>query len=280
MGFAPCSEGVTVRTFNRNFKGRSGTQDAEVFLVSPETAAATALKGEITDPRKISSVKKRDYSKHVIIDDSMIVPPSENPPDVQVIKGPNIKPCPVAPKIESKFSLSIALKTGDNITTDHIMPAGADILPLRSNIPEIAKHVFESVDAEFYARAKPGKNIAIVGGENYGQGSSREHAALAPMFLGVRAVFAKSFARIHRENLINFGILPLVFANPSDYDSLMLGDTIEIENVSAQLTSGREIELLVAGKGKTIRFTNTFSSRDIDIVVAGGLLNYTKAHSL
>jgi aconitate hydratase len=277
MGFAPCSEGVTIRTFNRNFKGRSGTPDADVFLVSPETAAATALKGEITDPRKIKSFTKRDYTKHVLVDDSMIIPPSSAPENVEIVKGPNIKPCPLGNPLDSALSLEIIIKTGDNITTDHIMPAGAEILPLRSNIPEIAKHVFEGVDKEFYSRTQKSKRkLAIIGGENYGQGSSREHAALAPMFLGVKAVIAKSFARIHKENLINFGILPLTFADPLDYDHCEQGDFIDIDELKAGLSKGNTI-VARTGKGKEVKLTATLTKRDIDVLLSGGLLNYTRS---
>ncbi|MBN1411693.1 MAG: aconitate hydratase [Spirochaetales bacterium] len=276
MGFAPCSEGLTLRTFNRNFKGRSGTADASVYLVSPETAAASALKGEITDPRTIKGVKKKDYSHLVMIDDSMIIKPKKDSQPVEIKRGPNIKPCPVAKPLGNDLTARILIKTEDNITTDHIMPAGSKILPMRSNIPEISKHVFESLDPDFYKKAQAAGNGIIIGGENYGQGSSREHAAIAPMFLGIRAVIAKSFARIHKTNLINFGILPLTFKNPAHYNLIDTGDEITISGIRDKLSKREELTGQIKAKSIEISLQYDLSDRFLDMVLAGGLLNMGK----
>jgi len=278
MGFAPCSGGVSLRTFNRNFKGRSGTGDAEVYLVSPETAAASALKGRITDPREIRGIEKKDFSSYIWVSDNMILPPlpQDEASRVEIKRGPNIKPCPKGRPLENSLSLKVLIKTGDNITTDHIMPAGSKILPLRSNIPEIAKHVFEAIDPSFPERAlKSGEGI-IVGGSNYGQGSSREHAALAPMYLGVRAVLVKSFARIHKANLINFGILPLTFSNPDDYERLTEGEVLLLNGILGSLDAGKEIKAVLSSSGQEIQLSYDLSERDVRILKAGGLLEYTK----
>ncbi|MBN2736552.1 MAG: aconitate hydratase [Spirochaetales bacterium] len=276
MGFAPNSKGVSVRTFNRNFKARSGTKDADVYLVSPETAAATALMGRITDPREIKGVSIRDYSANAMVDDSMIIPPSEVPEAVQVIKGPNIKDCPIGLPLEENLKAEVLIKTEDNITTDHIMPAGSKILPLRSNIPEISKHVFEVLDPEFYNKAQKAGSGIIVGGENYGQGSSREHAALAPMYLGVKAVIAKGFARIHKSNLVNFGIIPFTFKNPADYDTISQGDILVIKNLKQGIQSSFELECLNQTQNKSFTVVHDLSRRFVDMILEGGLLNYTK----
>jgi aconitate hydratase len=276
MGFSPGTGGVSVRTNNRNFKARCGTKDALVYLVSPETAAATALTGFLTDPRTIALKKKKDYSHNVVIDDSMIIMPPPKGDNVEVKKGPNIKPCPRGKPLQESFIAEVVIKTGDNVTTDHIMPAGSEILPLRSNIPEIAKHVFEVLDSDFYTRAVKAGSGIIIGGENYGQGSSREHAALVPMFLGIKVVIAKSFARIHKTNLVNFGILPLIFANINDYDMIEVGDIISFkQNLHETLKSEKIINATVKNKGKDISLTHDLTDRFIEIILAGGLLLYT-----
>ncbi|MDO8140372.1 MAG: aconitate hydratase [Candidatus Brocadiales bacterium] len=274
MGQAPPSGGVSVRSFNRNFEGRSGTADAQVYLVSPETAIATAINGVISDPGDFGDPIVIKYPKSFIIDDSMIIPPSEKPEEVTIIRGPNIKPLPKKEPIPDSLKGDVLLKVGDNITTDHIMPAGAKVLPLRSNIPAISEFVFEKVDKEFVKRAKEKGGGFLVGGVNYGQGSSREHAALAPMYLGVKAVIVKSFARIHRANLVNFGIMPLTFENENDYNSIDQGDTIELPDMKNKLKSGGKITINNLTKNKEIKVTHTLTSREIDILCVGGLLNY------
>ena len=276
MGQAPNSGAVSLRTFNRNFEGRSGTADARVYLVSPETAAAAALTGHMTDPREIGEYPTFEMPDHFLLDDNMIVPPAQVLDQVEVLRGPNIKPLPIARPMAEKIAGEILLKVGDNITTDHIMPAGAKILPLRSNIPAISEHVFVRVDPEFPARAKAKNGGIIVGGSNYGQGSSREHAALAPMYLGVKALITKSFARIHKANLINFGILPLTFANEADYDKIELGDKLVIDDIKGQIAAGTEV--IVRNETKDLVFTvkHDLTPRQIEIIEEGGLLNYTK----
>jgi aconitate hydratase len=272
MGFAPCTEGISVRTFNRNFKGRSGTADAGVYLVSPETAAAAALYGEFTDPTRIRGIRKADYQKFIRVDDGMLIPPAPAGAPAEIVYGPNIKPVPLGSALPDAIEAAVLIKAGDNVTTDHIMPAGAKILPLRSNIPEISKHVFEALDPEFYKKAQAAGAGVIVGGDNYGQGSSREHAALAPMFLGVKAVLAKSFARIHRANLVNFGIVPLEFENPSDYDRLEAGDALVIRDLHARLADGKAITVENKTKGYTFGARCQESGRSAEIMLKGGLL--------
>ena len=276
MGFSPNSGGVSLRTFNRNFEGRSGTRDAKVYLVSPETAVASALTGEITDPRSLGlpPLGVRLPERFSIDDRGVIAPAApEEAADVEVLRGPNIKPVPAGRPVEDRICGLLTLKLGDNITTDHIMPAGAKILPYRSNVPKISEFCFQVVDPSFPERAKAAGQSILVGGVNYGQGSSREHAALAPLYLGVRAVIAKSFARIHAANLINFGILPLCFADPADYDKLRQGDTLVLRNVHAGLQSG---SIVLEANGEEIPLLCSFSPRQRAVLLAGGLLNYTR----
>lgn len=279
MGQSPNSKGISLRTFNRNFEGRSGTKDGQIYLVSPEVAAASAIAGVFTDPRELGEMPEFKLPEVFAINDNMIVPPAaESEMDsVEILRGPNIKPFPETSPLDSSIDAECSLKVGDNITTDHIMPAGAKILPLRSNIPAISQHCFAVCDETFPARAKElGKSI-IVGGSNYGQGSSREHAALAPLYLGIKAVLVKSFARIHRANLINAGILPLTFVNESDYDSISQGDELALDNVRADIEAGKsQLTLVNKTTGKEIPVLCELSGRTKDIILAGGLLDYTR----
>ncbi len=302
MGFAPNTEGVSLRTFNRNFKGRSGTADAKVYLVSPETAAAAAITGVITDATTL------DYSDPCLTekgrqslldgglcgltqadimgaatDDSMLIAPldQQEAQAVEIVRGPNIKPCPASPAFQPSLTLPVLLKAADNVSTDDIMPAGTKVLPFRSNIPEISKFTFERIDENFYAKAEKNgfAGCVVVGGENYGQGSSREHAALGPMYLGVRVVLVKSFARIHQANLINYGIIPITFADPADYDTIQEGDTLEVTNLAAAIENGEEFSIKVTGQSgtRTITGKNTMAQRSRDIIKTGGLAAYTRA---
>ena len=277
MGFSPNSAGVSLRTFNRNFIGRSGTADAQVYLVSPETAVAAALTGEITDPRLLGDEIKVNMPEAFKLDDSAVIAPAtpEEAKNLEVLRGPNIKPFPKSAPQEDSLTAELVLKVGDNITTDHIMPAGAKILPYRSNIPHLSQFCFGVCDETFPERAKAlGKSI-IVGGSNYGQGSSREHAALVPMYLGVRAVITKSFARIHIANLINAGIMPLTFKNPEDYDKLNQGDKLTLTDVFSGMDKG-EITLKDETTGESFPLSCSFTERQKAILKAGGLLEYTK----
>ena len=297
QGFAPNSEGVTLRTFNRNFKGRSGTADANVYLVSPETAAAAAITGVFTEAEKLDYVDpayvdgvrvsmldgkdSRLSSEDVLAAAQnrgmMIAPlPLEEAQKVEILRGPNIKPCPKCRDYEPKLSLPVRLKAGDNVSTDDIMPAGAKVLPLRSNIPEISKFTLTRLDETFYTRSEAENfaNCIVVGGENYGQGSSREHAALGPMYLGVRAILTKSFARIHKANLINYGIIPMNFVNPADYDIINQGDVLELSNIEEALNTGCEFKIKC--NGKIIKATNDLAARSREILKQGGLAAYTR----
>jgi aconitate hydratase len=276
MGQAPPSGSTTVRTFNRNFLGRSGTKDAGVYLTSVETALATAVTGVITDPRTLGKAPEIILPEHYLINDNMVIVPPEDGSKVEVIRGPNIQPLPQARPLPDEMEGTVLLKVEDNITTDHIMPAGAKILPLRSNIPAISEHVFEVVDPTFPKRAKDAGGGFIVGGENYGQGSSREHAALAPMYLGVKWVLAKSFARIHKANLVNFGILPITFANPDDYGKIESGDKIRMDCVRSCIANGKPLKLVNETQGVEIPVEYDLSERQRNTLLDGGLLNHVK----
>ncbi len=275
MGFSPNSGGVSLRTFNRNFLGRSGTKDAQVYLVSPETAVASALTGYITDPTTLPPLAPIVLPERFLVDDSAVLPPAPDGNAVEVLRGPNIKPFPATDALPDALTAQAVLKVGDNITTDHIMPAGAKILPYRSNIPYLSKFCFEVCDSTFPQRAKAAGSGIILGGSNYGQGSSREHAALVPIYLGIRCVLAKSFARIHAANLINAGILPLTFRDEQDYDSLQQGHKLQLLNLHAGLARG-EIAIFDEDTGKCITALCAFTPRQQAILLAGGLLNYTR----
>ena len=280
MGQAPATNAVSLRTFNRNFPGRSGTPGDQVYLCSPVTAAVSAITGEITNPKdwfKGSKVQrfKVKLPKKYIIDDSMIIPPAKKPEKVVIQRGPNIKPLPARGALEKSLKAKVLLRVGDNITTDDIMPAGAKILSLRSNIPAISEYVFSRIDPAFPARAKAAGSGVVLGGMNYGQGSSREHAALAPMYLGVKVVLAKSFARIHMDNLINFGILPLTI--PSDvYDVIEQDDEIEFLNLAKEIMESSEVTLVRLKTGRTYKAGHSLTERQKEIILSGGLLNYKR----
>ena len=277
MGFSPNSGGISLRTFNRNFEGRSGTADGNVYLCSPETAVAAALTGKITDPMTLGVMPEITMPESFKIDDSAVIAPAsvEDADKVEILRGPNIKKFPDTYPVTDTIEAPLMLKVGDNITTDHIMPAGAKILPYRSNIPHLSQYCFGVCDSTFPERAlKAGKSI-VVGGSNYGQGSSREHAALVPLYLGVRCVIAKSFARIHVANLINAGILPLTFKNPDDYDKLSQGNELELCNIHSGMDNG-EITLLDKTTGDSFVLTCSFSERQKEMLKCGGLLGYTK----
>jgi len=276
MGQSPPSGGVSVRSFNRNFVGRSGTKDGQVYLASPETCVATAIKGKITDPRKLGKFPTLRTPKKYVIDDRSVLKPSKKPETVEVRRGPNIAPLPTRGPMPDSITSKVLLVLGDNITTDHIMPAGAKILPFRSNIPKISEFVYFYVDETFATRAKEAKASAVIGGDNYGQGSSREHAALAPMYLGFQFVLAKSFARIHKTNLVNFGILPLQFANVDDYEKIKQDDMLRIDNVPETLKKNADLTIKNETQGYEFKAAYDLSARQVEILLSGGLLNHTK----
>ena len=278
MGQSPNSKGISLRTFNRNFEGRSGTKDGQIYLVSPEMAAISAINGYLTDPREIGEMPEFKLPEVFTINDNMVVPPvpEEEMDTVEILRGPNIKPFPTSEPMEDTIEAGVSLKVEDNITTDHIMPAGAKILPLRSNIPAISKFCFAVCDEGFHDRALEMKKSIIIGGANYGQGSSREHAALAPLYLGVKAVIVKSFARIHKANLINAGIIPLTFKNEGDYDKISLKDELVLNNIKELIKNDGKIVMLNKTTGDEIELVAELSKRDREMLVDGGLLNYTR----
>ena len=278
MGQAPPSGGISLRTFNRNFKGRSGTQDAQLYLVSPEVAAASALRGFITDPRELGEPVHVEMPEKFIIDDGLIIPPSDTPDSVEIIRGPNIQPPPKGKSLPSSLSGEVLLKVGDNITTDDITPAGA-WLKYRSNVPRYSEAAFCNIDPDFHKIAKEKPNGIIVGGANYGQGSSREHAALVPRYLGIKAVMAKSFARIHHANLVNFGIIPLIFVNEYDYELIEKNDLIDFGSIRDSILSKRDFKIKNLTKDIEIEVRHELSDRGIKILLSGGLLNYTVENS-
>ena len=276
MGQAPATDAVSLRTFNRNFEGRSGTKSAKVYLVSPETAAASAITGVLTDPRTLGEAPDVTMPESFLINDNMVVPPAPEGEEVEVVRGPNIKPFPVNKELPDKVEGVVLIKVGDNITTDHIMPSNAKLLPYRSNVPYLAEYCLTPCDPDFPKRAKENGGGFIIGGSNYGQGSSREHAALAPLQLGVKGVVAKSFARIHMANLINSGILPMTFVDEADYDRINDGDVLVLENARERIKAGDELTLINKTANTAIKVKVALSDRQVDIMLAGGLLNYTK----
>ncbi len=281
MGQSPNSAGISLRTFNRNFEGRSGTKDGQIYLVSPEVAAVSALTGVLTDPRTLGDMPAFELPELFDINDNMVVPPvdEKDMDSVEVLRGPNIKPFPVSDAMADEISAKCSLKVGDNITTDHIMPAGAKILPLRSNIPKISEYCFAVCDEKFHDRALELKKSLIVGGSNYGQGSSREHAALAPLYLGVKAVIVKSFARIHMANLINAGIIPMTFQNEADYDKVDQMDELKMVNLTDAMKNADEVTVTNVTKGFDFKVKLDLSQRQRDMLIAGGLLNYTRENA-
>ena len=282
MGQSPNSKGISLRTFNRNFEGRSGTADGQIYLVSPETAAASALTGVLTDPTTLGDYKEIEMPEKFLVCDNLIVPPAseEEADSVEILRGPNIKPFPVTTALEDALSAKTVLKVEDNITTDHIMPAGAKILPYRSNIPYLSQFCFKQCDENFAENCKKAGKGVIIGGANYGQGSSREHAALVPLYLGIKAVITKSFARIHVANLINAGIIPLTFVNEADYDKVSKDDELCFDGIATAIKNGdTTFAVKNATKGDSFEVNLDFSKRQRDMLLAGGLLNYTKENA-
>lgn len=280
MGQSPNSGGISLRTFNRNFEGRSGTADAGIYLVSPEVAAASAINGYLTDPRTLGAPPQIKMPDSFLINDNMIIMPDSAPvaKTREVLYGPNIKSVPIGSPLDNEISAKVLLKVGDNITTDHIMPAGAKILPYRSNVPYLSRFCFSVCDKSFVERCTKEKSGMIIGGSNYGQGSSREHAALAPLYLGIKAVIAKSFARMHKANLINAGILPLTFTDESDYDSISQGDVLELQDIKNAIKETKPIKLINKTKNQEYILASDFSDRAKAILIAGGMLNFTAAN--
>ncbi len=278
MGQSPASNAVSLRTFNRNFEGRSGTVSAKVYLVSPEVAAVSAITGVLTDPNEFGKTPEISMPKEFLINDNLIIPPvpEAEAKDIEIVRGPNIKPFPVNKELDDTVGGNVLIKVEDNITTDHIMPSNAKLLPFRSNIPHLAEYCLTPCDPEFRNRAKENGGGFFVGGSSYGQGSSREHAALVPLYLGIKGVLAKSFARIHMANLINSGILPLTFKNAKDYDKIDEGDELILKNAREQIKNGSELIILNKTKKKEFEIKIALSGRQVEIILAGGLLNYTR----
>jgi len=276
QGQAPATGAVSVRSFNRNFQGRSGTPDANVYLASPETCAAAALSGRITDPRTLGDPVIIESPVRYMVDDNMILAPAHDAQSVKIICGPNIKPVPTAQPVPDTLQYRVLIKVEDNITTDHILPSGTHILSLRSNIPAIAEYMFNTMDTAFVRQAKEWGGGFVVGGLNYGQGSSRDHAAMVPLYLKVKAILAKSYAHIHYSNLINLGIMPLTFTDAASWDALEKGDVLEIAGIHKALRLGEDLEVKNLTKNSTFQLTYNFTKRQTEIILSGGLVNYTK----